>query len=186
MAETEYTSVTWTTGDTITETKLDNMISNLQAVNAHAQGVRFDDRSNPLDADVDAGELHIFSKALGAVSHLYTKAGDDDEVRWIQPRSAESLADGATINIDWEDASTQYVTLGGNRTLQFDNPVNGGVYVLIITQDGTGSRTVTWPTISWPGGSAPTLSTGANDVDMFAFVYANSTWYGAGQAFNLS
>ena len=31
MAETEYTSVTWTTGDTLTEAKLDNMVANDQA-----------------------------------------------------------------------------------------------------------------------------------------------------------
>ena len=187
MAETEYTAVTWTTGDVITEAKLDNMVANDQAVNAHAQGVRFDERADPADADVDASELHVYAKALGDVSHLYSKAGDDDLVRWFQPRSSKQLTDGATITIDWEDASVQYVTLGGNRTLVFNNPVEGGTYILVLIQDATGSRTVTWPAgIKWVDGSAPTLSTAASAVDAIGFVYVNSTWYGVATALNLS
>ena len=55
---------------------------------------------------------------------------------------------------------------------------------LVIKQDGTGSRTITnWKTIdqaggndstvAWPGGSAPTLSTGANAVDIMSFYWDN-------------
>ena len=34
--------------------------------------------------------------------------------------------------------------------------------ILILVQDGTGSRTATWPaTVKWPSGTAPTLSTGS-------------------------
>ena len=62
---------------------------------------------------------------------------------------------------------------------------------LVIKQDGTGSRTVTnWKTfdqaqfnestVKWPGGSAPTLSTGANAVDIISFYWDNDnhTAYG--------
>jgi hypothetical protein len=46
----------------------------------------------------------------------------------------------------------------------------------VIVQDATGSRTVTWPAnVKWPnGGTAPTLSTAANSIDIVAFLY-NST-----------
>lgn len=187
MAETEYTAVTWTTGDVITEAKLDNMVANDQAVNAHAQGVRFDERSDPADADVDASELHMYAKALGAVSHLYLKAGDDDTVRWVQPLNSQSLSDGATINIDWEDAKVQYVTLGGNRTIEFDNPAEAGSYILVVTQDATGSRTLTWPGgVKWASGAAPTLSTGNGDIDIIGLIYVNSTWYGVASVLDMS
>lgn len=36
LGTTTYTSVTWTTGDTITEAKLDNMVANDQAYDSHA------------------------------------------------------------------------------------------------------------------------------------------------------
>ena len=36
LGATTYTSVTWTTGDVITEAKLDNMVANDQAYDSHA------------------------------------------------------------------------------------------------------------------------------------------------------
>lgn len=187
MAETEYSSVTWTTGDTITEAKLDSMVANDQAVNSHAQGSRYSARTAPASADVDANEIHIYGKAHGAVTSLYAKRGDDDKEQQVDMVGTYALSDSATINIDWEDATTQYVTLGGNRTLQFDNPIEGGRYILFLKQDGTGNRTVTWPTITWADGDVePTLSTGASDEDCFGFVYKNSVWFCVGIAYNLS
>ena len=42
---------------------------------------------------------------------------------------------------------------------------------LIVQQSATGSRTITWPaTIKWAGGVAPTLTGGANKIDVFALV----------------
>ncbi len=52
---------------------------------------------------------------------------------------------------------------------------------LILTQDGTGSRLVTWPVgVKWPAGAAPTLSTAAGKVDVFRFMSPDmgTSWYG--------
>ena len=77
-----------------------------------------------------------------------------------------TLTDGATITIDWSLGNKHKVTLGGSRTLAFSNTTAGQAIRLQIKQDGTGSRTVTWPSgISWFGGSAPTLTTTANKTD---------------------
>lgn len=49
-----------------------------------------------------------------------------------------------------------------------------------ITQDATGSRTMTWPTsFKWPGGTAGVLSTAASSVDLLVATYRSSTgfWY---------
>ena len=71
-----------------------------------------------------------------------------------------ALADGVTITPDFDDGNIQKVTLGGNRTIA--NPSNiedGATYILLIAQDVTGSRTVTWgANYIWSGGTAPTLS----------------------------
>jgi hypothetical protein len=81
------------------------------------------------------------------------------------------------------------VTLGGNRTFgAFANPAPGQVVMMELKQDATGSRTVTWnANVSWAGGTAPTLTTTANAVDVLRFTW-NSTagkWRGetVGKAF---
>ena len=55
-----------------------------------------------------------------------------------------------------------------------------------MTQDGTGNRTIAFPaSVDFAGGTAPTLSSGANDVDIFVFVTSDggTTYFGftAGQ-----
>jgi hypothetical protein len=83
-----------------------------------------------------------------------------------------TLTDGATITPDFSTGNNFTVTLGGNRTLT--NPTN--TTVGHIVQDGTGSRTLGVGT-HWhfPAGTAPTLTTTANAVDVFAFSVRSST-----------
>ena len=59
----------------------------------------------------------------------------------------------------------------GNITIAVSNPTVGQVFMVEITQDGVGSRTVTWfSTIKWAGGSAPVLTTTASKRDTFGFI----------------
>lgn len=82
-----------------------------------------------------------------------------------------TLTDGATITPNMNNANNFSVTLGGNRTLA--NPTNltaGQSGVIVITQDGTGSRTLAYGSnFKFPGGTAPTLTTTANAVDVLAY-----------------
>lgn len=89
-----------------------------------------------------------------------------------------TLTDRATIPVVWNDGNVQQVTLGGNRTFTFSNPKAGAIYYLILKQDGTGSRTVTWPTIKWRGGSAPILTTTANKKDVIKLIYDGTDYLG--------
>lgn len=78
------------------------------------------------------------------------------------------------VAVDYEDGNTQTLTLTGNATsLTISNwPASGdeGVLKLYITQDGTGSRTLSLSSAyKTPGGSGVTLSTGAADVDVLVF-----------------
>jgi hypothetical protein len=53
---------------------------------------------------------------------------------------------------------------------------------LYIKQDVVGGRVITWPaSIKWPGGIAPTLSSGANKIDLVVLetVDGGTTWFGA-------
>lgn len=84
------------------------------------------------------------------------------------------LTDGATVDVDW-NTHTNYVTLGGNRIITFSNIEIGKSMCLFVIQDGTGSRTLTWPTyIDWNGGE-PTLKTAAGATDLTCFKTATST-----------
>lgn len=90
-----------------------------------------------------------------------------------------SLTDAATVAIDWNNSNMQSVTLGGNRTFTFANPKSGSTYVLLIKQDATGTRTVTWPTVLWAGGVAPTLTVVANKTDIITIFYDGTSYYGS-------
>ena len=88
--------------------------------------------------------------------------------------SAVSYA--STITLDFRTANNFSTTLTGNVT--FANPSNisaGQSGVIFITQDGTGSRTAAFGSYwDFSEGTAPTLSTGANAVDMIAWIARSS------------
>ena len=99
-------------------------------------------------------------------------------------------ATSASQAIDLEDGNVVTATLSvATTTFTFSNPIASDdctSFTLILTQDGTGSRAVTWPgAVDWAGGTAPTLTTTAAAVDIITFVTVNAgtTWYGfvAGQ-----
>lgn len=92
-----------------------------------------------------------------------------------------TLTDAATIAVDVSQGNDLRVTLGGNRTM--GNPVNSidGQRILFqVTQDATGSRTLSWGANYEFASSlaAPVLSTAASKTDLIGFVYnaAKSRW----------
>jgi hypothetical protein len=82
-------------------------------------------------------------------------------------------ASAATITPDWNNGNV-YTTELTNASTTFADPTNikpGATYIIILKQDGTGSRTVSWGTkYKFPGGTAPTLTTGANKADVITLV----------------
>jgi hypothetical protein len=88
-----------------------------------------------------------------------------------------ALTDGTTITPDFSAGNYYSVTLGGNRTLA--NPTNqtaGQSGTIVITQDGTGSRTLAYGSYwKFPGGTAPTLTTTASAVDVLVYYVESST-----------
>lgn len=97
--------------------------------------------------------------------------------------STQTLTDGATINWNLAQGAMASVTLGGNRTLANPtNLVNGASYLLIIRQDGNGNRTLNFgAAYKFAGGNDPTLSTGANAIDIIAFISDGTNLYGSFQ-----
>ena len=66
-------------------------------------------------------------------------------------------------------------------------PAAGKSFVLALKQDGTGSRTVTWPAaVLWPAAAAPTLTTAVGKTDLFSFLCTDGAhWVGVTAAQNL-
>ncbi len=126
-------------------------------------------------ADVtDAVNVASAGAALLSAANEYTKT---------QNFNATTLTDGVNISWDLESNQVTSVILEGNRTL--DNPTNlidGATYIITVKQDGTGTRTLAYGSVyKFPGGTAPTLSTGANDVDIISFVSDGTNMYGVFQ-----
>lgn len=76
--------------------------------------------------------------------------------------------------------TVQNLTLTGSCTFTFPAATTAGrSFLLILRQDSTGSRTVTWPAaVRWPGGTAPTITATASRYDLYAFTADGSVWLG--------
>ncbi len=91
-----------------------------------------------------------------------------------------AAGDGATL-IDWTAGNKMKFTTGAaTETITFTDPSNPCNLVLIIVQDATGGRLITWSgmTIKWVDGTAPTLSTAANAEDIVSFYFDGTNYYG--------
>ena len=90
--------------------------------------------------------------------------------------------------IDLAGGSVQVLTLTGNCTFTFPTATAGKGLTILLKQDATGSRTVTWPAaVKWPAGTAPTITATASQLDKYVFTADGTNWYGsnAGQNYTV-
>ncbi|MGE5309544.1 MAG: hypothetical protein ACM3JF_00510 [Sphaerimonospora mesophila] len=92
-----------------------------------------------------------------------------------------NLANGNVFNVTLNVATT---------TFTFSGATSGKAcsFAIYLKQNATGNRAVTWPaSAKWAGGTAPTISTAANAVDIVVFesIDGGTNWYGSlvGNAF---
>ena len=99
-----------------------------------------------------------------------------------------TLTDASTISWNALTQPVAKVTLGANRTLGAASGGVAGAFVsLLIIQDGTGSRTVTFnAAYEFKDDTAPTLTTTAAKGDLFVFRYNGSKWLEVGRNQNLT
>lgn len=96
-----------------------------------------------------------------------------------QPLQSYTPSGGGTATLDLALGNDHRITMpAGNITIALSHEKTGLKFLVSITQDSVGSRTVTWfTTIKWAGGSAPTLTTTANKRDTFGFVVTGAGTY---------
>jgi hypothetical protein len=133
---------------------------------------------------------------VDAVTLSGVVSGNDQEINRAKLKDYSETTvianTGTTYTIDLESGNVFNLTLTGDCTYTFSNPPasgSAGAFTLIQNQDGTGSRTVTWPaSVEWAGGSAPAITSTASSTDVFTFITTDggTTWYGftGGQDFS--
>jgi hypothetical protein len=138
-------------------------------------GSQFDDIRLVSKASPTVGQKSFINVksdlAIDAVGGVLISTGDLQTAK--QLRQNNFLLGTLTVatTLDWSNGNIQEFTLGANITL--NNPTNTGqsVYYLIVTQDATGSRTITWDTNwKWASGTPPTLTTNPARKDILMFV----------------
>ena len=88
----------------------------------------------------------------------------------------------SAFTANWDNGNVQQVTLCSTDIVPtLSNPYAGAIYQLLVKQDGTGGRTVSWPAaVKWPGGVSPVLSTAVNALDVITFVSDGTNFYNIG------
>ena len=127
-----------------------------------------------------ATDNNIVFRLSGSDGALFNANGELDMNANSIGFTQQSTTGDGTTTIDWKLGNKFYFTFGAQAdTFTFTAPTNPGNLLLVLKQDGTGSRTATWPeTVMWPSGTAPTLSTGASEIDIISFYYDGTNYFG--------
>lgn len=90
---------------------------------------------------------------------------------------------GTVTLVEADLPSTRLRTLTGNVTLVLPTPVatpaRSGTITLVLTQDATGNRVITWPaSVKWPDGIAQQPAAAANTVSVIHLLWTGAAWFG--------
>jgi hypothetical protein len=85
---------------------------------------------------------------------------------------------GTAQTIALTSGTVQTATLTGNCTFTMPTATAGKSFILLLKQDGTGSRTATFTGVKWSSAGTPTVTVAAGKMDIFSFVADGTNWYG--------
>src|SRR3954469_22864180 len=92
-------------------------------------------------------------------------------------RSFLTVADGSTVTFDADLAKSFQVTLAGNRSLVIAGGRDGDEVAILLIQDSSGSRSVTWGSnVTWEANQAPNITTAAGGMNLITLIKRGSTW----------
>jgi len=81
------------------------------------------------------------------------------------------------ITLALTNGTVQVLTLTGSPTITMPTAVAGKSFIIYL-KTGAGSYTVTWTTVKWSGGTAPTITAAASKMDIYSFFSDGTNWYG--------
>ena len=115
--------------------------------------------SSELNANAVAGDIATANGVFTHNAHTFQKT---------QAGRVESVTVGAAnVQLNFANAQNFNLTLGINTHLNLpSNPTVGQAGTIVVKQDGTGSRTLSFASAwEFPSGTAPTLTTTASAED---------------------
>ena len=126
-----------------------------------------------LTGTVSGTDFYVSAVAIG----VDTLLGKQLHIGTAAVADIVSLTDGTSIAVDFNAGQNFAVQLAGNRTLESPtNCVAGQTGSILIIQDGTGGRTLSYGgNWKFPAGTAPTLSTAISAVDRVDYIVYTST-----------
>jgi hypothetical protein len=92
--------------------------------------------------------------------------------------TAYTASTSTALTVSLANGTIQILTLTANATITMPTAAAGKSFIIILRQDATGSRTVTWTTVNWPAATAPTITSTASKQDIFSFFSDGTSWYG--------
>ena len=143
-------------------------------------------------ADIGTGGENVAKVSVADLRYVRTSVTTDTTIRGNITYEAGALkigtsaraynpivtvTDAACISVNFALGNNFLVTLGGNRTLKAPaNCTAGQTGNFYVIQDSTGSRTLSYNS-AWQfvSAAAPTLSTGASDVDILVYSARSAT-----------
>src|SRR5574343_335187 len=160
----ELVSVTGLSGSTITIARAAEAIADgTQTASAHASGATI---SAVLTAgDLGAGFVQAYRGGREAVSTV-ASASTSQTLDLVNANVFDLTLDAASCALTLSGATSGY----------------GCAVTVILRQDGTGGRAVTWTnTITWQGGAAPALASAASAVTTITLwtVNGGTNWFGS-------
>jgi hypothetical protein len=94
---------------------------------------------------------------------------------YTETRFTANSSTAITLNL--ANGTMQDITLTGSPTITMPTATAGKSFLLML-RSGSGSYTVTWSTVKWPSGTAPTVTTTASRMDIYSFYSDGTNWYG--------
>lgn len=147
-----------------------------------------------IKGDVGLGNVDNTADANKPVSTATQTALDNKVSTNLGGRETVSVNNAASgaVTLNLSNGNIFSLQLTGNITsLGISGAINntGCSCTIYLTQDATGSRTVSWPaSFKWSGGTLPVLSTAANAVDIVVCesIDGGTTWFASlvGKAFS--
>ena len=133
--------------------------NNISLSNPDSAGQSAINLRSPFNQPVDAGDQQLSNLSIKNYGEIVHDLGTT----------------GGTLTPDPNNGSVQKVTLNNNLTLNsLSNVASGDSLTLLVTQDGTGNRTLS-STMKFAGGTK-TLSTGANAIDVITIFYDGTNY----------
>jgi hypothetical protein len=141
-----------------------------------ASDISYDNTTSGLTADDVQEAIDELEGLIGSGDFVTVTAGGGEVISTV-------ATSGAAETIDLANGNVHDITLDADCTFTFTSPAAGRArsFTLFVRQDSSGGWTATWPgSVEWGSGSAPTLATDPNAVDVITFITLDggTTWFG--------